>query len=178
MPKIPSQDSSTPSRRLSIAERFAIKIDRSGRIPELRPDLGPCWLWRGTHYARGYGKFYHSPTKKHVLAHRASYELFVGEIPDGMEIDHLCRIVECVNPGHLEATTHSVNLTRAWRKGIPYELQDQICSRGHLLVESNIYRYRNSRSESITESCKECRRAQWREWNARRKSSRAQPFRD
>lgn len=47
-----------------------------------------------------------------IYAHRLSYELFVGPIPDGYELDHLCRNRGCVNPAHLEAVTHRVNVLR------------------------------------------------------------------
>jgi hypothetical protein len=47
-----------------------------------------------------------------VIAHRLSYEWLVGPVPEGMELDHLCRVRHCVNPSHLEVVTHSVNVIR------------------------------------------------------------------
>jgi len=68
-----------------------------------------CWIWLGTKQLKtlkGYGLC------GNKLAHRMSYELFKGRIPDWLEIDHLCRNKCCVNPEHLEAVTHSENLKR------------------------------------------------------------------
>lgn len=62
-----------------------------------------CWLWTGTVHL-GYGKF--KPEKRNLAAHRFSYELHKGIIPEGLEINHKCRVKSCVNPEHLEALTH------------------------------------------------------------------------
>lgn len=71
-----------------------------------------CWNWTGA-ATRGYGAFAISqrPTVA-VRAHRFSYELEYGKIPDGLTIDHLCRNKSCVNPKHLEAVTPKVNVLR------------------------------------------------------------------
>lgn len=70
-----------------------------------------CWHWVGMTCSRGYGRIaYHGGLKQ---AHRISYELHVGPIPDGLEIDHLCRVRHCVNPEHLEPVTHKANVMRA-----------------------------------------------------------------
>lgn len=81
----------------SLEERFWAKVDKSG----------DCWLWTGARnpYGRiGIGRH------RTVLAHRVAWELMVGPIPDGMKIDHRCRVVACVNPDHLRVVTHKQNL--------------------------------------------------------------------
>ena len=69
-----------------------------------------CWLWTGGNNGVGYGKVYMKG--KLVYAHRYSYEIANGEIPRGYEIDHLCKVVSCVNPNHLEAVTPHLNSVR------------------------------------------------------------------
>lgn len=101
-----------PKRR-DPAERFWEKIDLSG----------DCWIWtlapngRAGGYGRGggYGRFTVS-YKPHVrvLAHRFAYEQLVGPIPEGMELDHLCRNTRCVRPEHLEPVTMRENRLRMW----------------------------------------------------------------
>lgn len=83
-----------------IMERFweKIEIQNSG-----------CWAWKGS-LVGGYGSFF--ANKRVVKAHRWSYEQFVGPIPDGLELDHLCRNTCCVNPAHLEPVTHAENVRR------------------------------------------------------------------
>jgi hypothetical protein len=73
--------------------------------------VGPkdCWLWTGN-VDTVYGRFWLDGRK--VLAHRYSYELAKGLIPDGLHIDHLCRVQLCVNPAHLEAVTQLENNRR------------------------------------------------------------------
>lgn len=69
-----------------------------------------CWIWVGAYYPRGYGQFYDG--KGGSSAHRWSYKQFKGEIPEGLELDHLCRTPCCVNPDHLEPVTHLENMRR------------------------------------------------------------------
>ena len=73
-----------------------------------------CWLWMGKVYPSkhnmGYGKFWNYD--RTVQVHRFSYELFVGPIPAGLTIDHLCRKPICVNPAHLEPVTLKENILR------------------------------------------------------------------
>lgn len=82
-----------------------------------------CWGWTGVHNARGYGHIGRNGTT--VKAHRAAYELYVGPIPAGLQLDHLCRNKGCVNPAHLEPVTGAENCRRAMTVVIhPGETQD------------------------------------------------------
>ena len=71
---------------------------------------GECWEWTGSRNGAGYGRT--RIDGRHAAAHRAAYEHLVGPIPDGLELDHLCRNRACVNPEHLDPVTHQVNLRR------------------------------------------------------------------
>ena len=76
---------------------------------------GGCWVWFGAQCTpNGYGQLYITVdgVKKKLYVHRVAYELVIGNIPDGLEIDHLCRVRNCVNPDHLEAVTHRENILR------------------------------------------------------------------
>lgn len=107
-------------------ERFESKIHKTA----------DCWEWGGTILNNGYGRF--MVKKKTVLVHRYSYELYVGEVPEGLVIDHLCRNRRCVNPDHLEPVTNEENLFR----GLGYRIMngmDDSCIRGHKYTEENTY---------------------------------------
>ena len=83
----------------TLEERFWPKVKKTNN----------CWLWLGFKNREGYGMFYLGNT---TTAHRVSYMIKHGSIPEGLHIDHLCRIRDCVNPDHLEAVTPSVNVKR------------------------------------------------------------------
>lgn len=114
-------------------EFFLQYVDKNGSVPEHRPELGPCWEWNGHKDKRlGYAKFSKRlPGHKHsqsFKAHRYAYEQFIGPIPDGKVLDHLCRNRGCVNPYHTEPVTQLENMQRgAWKIRTH-------CKHGHLLV--------------------------------------------
>lgn len=125
-----------PYRKRPIYHRFAEKVlvDASG-----------CLLWTASRNNRGYGTFSLSANTK-VYAHRWSYEYHIGLIPQGLQLDHLCRVRHCVNPTHLEPVTNRENALRA-----PHS-QTPTCSNGHLRTAENTYR----RRDTGTRQCRRC----------------------
>lgn len=101
------------------------------RIARLtREDENGCWLWTGYVSTTGYANM--KVRGKVSLAHRVSYEAFVGPIPAGFQIDHLCRVPSCVNPTHLEAVTPRENTLRS--ESIPSRFARRThCKHGHPL---------------------------------------------
>lgn len=102
-----------------LPERLASKvnIDETG-----------CWLWTACVYPGGYGMYRHNG--KLQRAHRVVYTLLVGEIPSGLQLDHLCRVRHCVNPEHLEPVTQRENLLRGDHPNHVAN-RTKICQRGH-----------------------------------------------
>lgn len=108
-----------------------------------------CWEWCGC-TSRGYGQFYMG--KKIHAAHRVSYELSVGPIPNGLTLDHLCRNRRCVNPSHLEPVTLKENVRRG-RGPAAGNFRKTHCPQGHPLLGDNLVVRRGWRE------CKTCNRA-------------------
>lgn len=122
----------------TLLERFWSKVDKNGPVPAYRPALGPCWIW--TARCRPYGVFSLPRVLgalKTVYAHRFAYELLVGPIPEGLELDHLCRVPRCCNPAHLEPVTRRENQRRGF--GPPgVNARKTHCLRGHPFEGSNL----------------------------------------
>lgn len=107
-----------------------------------------CWIWKGEIKSNGYGRCYFNG--KNNSAHRLVYELLVGEIPKGLEIDHLCRNPKCVNPKHLEPVTHLENV----RRSLPFRKLKTHCKQGHEFTPDNITRRNANNPERVCIKCK------------------------
>jgi hypothetical protein len=142
---------SASDSRLGTATQGSI-WDRLMRWSEPDPHTG-CWYWTGSPRGKGYGGI--SLGGKKRAAHRVSYELFMGPIPQGLQIDHLCRRPSCINPDHLEPVTREENL----RRGHHPNREKTACRAGHAY---DIF-YRGKRG------CKRCTLARQRAgWGKRR----------
>lgn len=111
-----------------------------------------CWLWTGALASNGYGSVGYA-ARIHS-AHGLAYRLLVGDVPDGLQLDHLCRERRCCNPVHLEPVTPAENMRRA-------RALITACPKGHVYDEANT-RIRNGQR-----SCKECDRERTRRWRQR-----------
>lgn len=117
--------------RPTAEERFLAKVNKTET----------CWLWTGG-LSHGYGHF--SDRGWQGGAYRWAYEHWVGPIPEGLDLDHLCRITSCVNPAHLEPVTHRENLLR----GETFQAANAAkthCPAGHAYDAKNTYIYRDKR---------------------------------
>ena len=95
-----------------------------------RPDLlTGCWIWEGAFQGR-YG-VYNEPGERTHSAHRYSYQLLIGPIPDGKQLDHLCRNPACVNPDHLQPVTARENVLRAVTARATINAAKSVCDKGH-----------------------------------------------
>jgi hypothetical protein len=136
-------DPETPSNQgLEPMTRFLSKVNVDG----------PCWEWVGQLNAQGYGVF--SFRRKDESAHRWLYQQLVATVPDGLELDHLCRNRACVNPDHLEPVTHKVNVLRG--SGVAAEhARKTRCIRNHELAGSNL-RIRIKAGRYVERVCRQC----------------------
>lgn len=115
-----------------------------------------CWNWTGNKGRSGYGsiaiKIGGKMKAANVSAHRFSYVIFKGRIPDKFHIDHLCRNILCVNPDHLEAVTLHENL----RRGVgvcALNSRKTHCKNGHEFTAENVYKIKSGRKGR---GCRKC----------------------
>jgi hypothetical protein len=108
-------------------------------MPRLTLDANDCWLWEGSTGAGGRGQVWEVRNGKKRLrrTHQVTYEYFRGAVPEGLELDHLCRVPLCANPWHLEAVTHAENVRRGNAPNA-IAVRTNACKRGHSLEDAYI----------------------------------------
>lgn len=137
---------------MDFEERFWSKVDASG----------PCWLWTASINEGGYGRYCVSKVGRRSMlayAHRHSWTIMVGEIPQGMQLDHLCKVRNCVNPDHLEVVAPKVNARRARGTGVHNKTKTH-CPSGHEYNEENTIV--QVRGTWTMRSCRTCKLAKGR----------------
>jgi hypothetical protein len=151
-----------PDIRLSVEERLLAKrvINSDG-----------CWVWtgcasNGNHSATPYG--YMSVDGRETVVHRIAHEVWIGPIPDGLDVDHViargCRSTLCFNPAHLEAVTPRVNVLRGIGPSA-INAAKTTCNQGHPFDEANTYTRPSGKRD-----CRICNRRRVAEWRAARLS--------
>lgn len=132
--------------------RFWAKVDKTDS----------CWLWTATKTPTGYGSLLLTSGagwKMDIYAHRASWEIHNSRaVPDGFDVDHLCRNTSCVNPDHLEAVPHKVNIVRG-------DLCNRLkthCPHGHAYTPENTY----TLPTKVARFCRTCERERDRTKNS------------
>jgi hypothetical protein len=149
-------------------ERFWRKVEKTDS----------CWLWTAQITPKGYGRFYLDGRNRG--SHEVAYELFIGPIPAGLEIDHTCHSNSdctyvnedcphrrCVNPDHLEAVTHAENLSR--RNGTSGPAPKTHCLEGHPLSGDNLIIRHRSSGGKLRRECRTCSVDQTKRWRAANK---------
>lgn len=147
---------------------------------EVHPKLGTkCLEWHSV-INGGYGMLRVGSkldgTRRLRSAHLLAYEHFVGPVPEGMEVDHLCRNKRCVRPDHLEAVTHAENMRRAAEGRLPYQTLKMHCPAGHEYTLANTIVYEKDGSRG--RSCRACRPAAMKRYRERKNGEVAKKIED
>src|SRR5579863_4424378 len=136
------------TRRMDLREKFWSKVDKNG--PVVVESLGPCWKWNAARSKQGYGHLVTSQydhIKREQLAHRVSWIIHYGSIPDRLNVLHRCDNPECTNPSHLFVGTKADNSRDAVSKG--RTARGKRNARG-LFEKEQVIAMRNARNEGLT----------------------------
>jgi hypothetical protein len=146
-------------------ERFWAKVEKTDT----------CWLWTAALNSNSYG---HIDVDGHsVKAHRFSYELLVGPVPEGLDLDHLCRVRHCVRPDHLQPVTRPTNILRGNGMGARHSRQTH-CVHGHPLSGNNLLYSSNGTQcgrPRFARRCRECLRRNGRASMRRKRAAEKTP---
>lgn len=155
-------------------ELFWVKVDTSGPIPVNRADLGNCWQWIASlHHTRHYGQFWSTSRKSGrklmLSAHKVLWEHINGPVPDGQDLDHLCRNRACVNPSHLEVVSHRENVLRG-ESDFARKAQQTHCKHGHEFTAENTIH--PDRKHPNSRKCRICKRRMTNEAGRRHRAKK------
>jgi hypothetical protein len=147
---------------------------RDPRLPDrfwskVLPVESGCWIWIGCVNETGYG-YFGIENKRTRSTHRHAYMHLVGPIPEGLDLDHLCRVRDCCNPAHLEPVTRLENALRGL--GGWHQASKTHCADGHPFDEANTH-WRPDRLNS--RDCRACKNLANRRLRAKR-AGRLMPF--
>lgn len=143
-------------RGLTEVERFWRKVNKTEA----------CWLWTGA-LCQGYGVFHEGSGRGNThqtRAHLYAYRLLVGPIPEGLQLDHLCRVRSCCNPDHLEPVSRYENLARGVGTIIAVNSAKTHCPRGHEYDRTYYW------AQGVKRGCSTCDRAKWQRWKDRQRA--------
>lgn len=165
---------STLGLRTPVIERMK-RLTSEAPAPAGAPVEGPCWIWQGAVTSHGYGQVHvsHEPggVSRPGHVHRIGYEELVGPVPEGLQLDHLCRVRRCWNPAHLEPVTARENALRGEGHAARNAAKTE-CPAGHDLTDpANVYL--NPRDPNHRQ-CRECRRVRGQEYRQKRRQQREQ----
>lgn len=158
-----------PAKHRGYCEACYSRLRKSGELPlimqedrlfsRVTEDVNGCWLWGGGCVKDGYGTIRWNG--RTCRAHRVFYEYFIIEIPEGLDLDHLCRVRRCVNPWHLDPVTRRVNVIRgdapSVRSGKTH------CPHGHPYDEENTIVYEGRRF------CRACKNVRQRAYDEKKR---------
>ena len=133
-----------------VAERLWRRVQRGGPTD--------CWLWLGATNGNGYGVIGRGGRGTQTYVHRVVWELERGPIPDGLQVDHLCRVKMCVNPRHLAVVTAAENNRRSM-SATAIHARKTHCPAGHPYDEVNTYRPPGQPNSRMCRACMAIREA-------------------
>lgn len=153
-------------------EQMVASIKR--RVEKYRElDANGCWIWTASKTWAGYGRLQVTDETGRSTAwgaHRAAYVAWIGPVPEGMQLDHLCRVRECVNPRHLEPVTCAENGKRSPISPASINARRTHCTHGHAFDEENTYTYWHKGFQK--RGCKTCRHDWIRRDRAKKQAAR------
>lgn len=160
--RTPAISDVAPGYSVSLAERLSLKC---------REDAATgCWVWTGPRDRKGYGRI--KVGRRETGTHRAAWLAYRGDIPEGLVIDHLCRVRACANPWHMELVTIRVNTERAIYTNPsgkqPGRPRGRACINGHAFAEHGAER---RRGKSTVQICLICERQRTARWKARHRAA-------
>lgn len=136
--------------------------ERLARRTLVDPNTG-CWEWQGCRTPEGYGQI--AVDGRICGTHRIAWESYCGPIPNGLQVDHLCRNPRCCNPEHLEPVTLRENILRG-ESPAARNARKTHCKNGHEFTPENTYQRKDGRGGR---ECRTCREVAWRKYEAKRR---------